>query len=125
MKDTTKHTTLKDSHYLTVTPDERKDTHQLSIGYNIGTGDEYRKTDRAQVDIWICGKPVFTGTFEDLQSTIKAGHQMEQEGIIINGYKIKYNGFWSLYQANHIESIEIGQANFDSLQDAINYAANG
>ena len=125
MKDNVKHTTLKDGHFLTVTPDGRKDRHQLAITFNTGTGDNYGPTDRAQVDIWIAGAQVFTGTFEDLQSTIKAGKQMEQEGIIINGYKIKYNGYWSLYQANHIESIEIGQANFDSLQDAINYATNG
>ena len=71
MKDTTKHTTLKDAHYLTVTPDGRKDTHQLAVSYTTGTGAEYRTTDRAQVDIWIAGKPVFNGTFEDLLNKLQ------------------------------------------------------
>lgn len=71
MKDRVKHTTLKDSHYLTVTPDGRKDAHQLSIGFNVGTADEWRQTDRAQACIWIAGKPIFEGTFEELQNALQ------------------------------------------------------
>ncbi len=71
MKDSVKHTTLKGGHYLTVTPDGRKDAHQIAITFNTGTGDNYQPTDRAQVDIWMAGARIFTGIFEDLQSKLQ------------------------------------------------------
>ena len=125
MKDIVKHSRIKDAHFLSVTPDGRKDRNELAITFESGTGENYGPTDRAQVDIWVAGARIFTGTFEDLRGTIKAGKQIEQEGITINAYKIKYSSLWDAYQVNHTTSEEIGQADFRTLQDAINYATNG
>ena len=71
MKDIITHSKLKSGHYLTVVPDGRKDTHQVAITFNTGTGADYKETNRAQVDIWIAGKPIFAGTFEDLQTKLQ------------------------------------------------------
>ena len=72
MKDTVKHTTLKGAHFLTVTPDGRKDFNQLAITFNTGTGENWKETDRAQVSIWIAKEPIFEGTFEDLKKALQA-----------------------------------------------------
>ena len=127
MRDTVKHSALIDSHYLTVTEPSHIANHcnQISISFDRGTGSDMHKTDRAQVAIWIESTQIFTGTFEELKGTIDAGNEMERGGIVINGYIIRYNSYWKAYQASHTTSDEIGQWDFATLQQAINYAING
>jgi fructose-1,6-bisphosphatase len=43
--------------------------------------------------------------------------------LIINGYTIKYNSFWGMYQVSHDEIGLCGE--FLLLDDAIEYANNG
>ena len=91
--DRIKHSTVKDSHYLTVIHSDKipKEFSQIGLSKWTGEGSQHHDTTTAQINVTVYGQELFNGSWDELREIL----QQATEGNAQYAYKVGQPVCWS------------------------------